>query len=243
MIFHQEERAVSSSAVARGSVSAATPVAAPSRPPARWLALGAVLGPLLFTLAWIVFGVLQPATPTAFGVMGGLSGAISNPISGLGVGPSAAPFNTAFVACGLLQLIGTVGAIQAIRPGGRIALRTLCVVLLAISPLCLALAGIFTLASALLVHVVVGTLLFASPVLGFLVTGAFLRGTPGWKQLGTALLVASPLTLLLFILYLASFDQATASAGLGIAGLTERVLMVQVQAWYVALGWLAFRRS
>jgi hypothetical protein len=28
-----------------------------------------------------------------------------------------------------------------------------------------------------------------------------------------------------------------------VAGLTERILVVELQAWYVAIGWLAFRRS
>jgi hypothetical protein len=28
----------------------------------------------------------------------------------------------------------------------------------------------------------------------------------------------------------------------GVAGLTERILVVELQFWYVALGWLAFRR-
>jgi len=28
-----------------------------------------------------------------------------------------------------------------------------------------------------------------------------------------------------------------------VAGLTERILAVEVQAWFVAMGWLAFRRS
>jgi hypothetical protein len=28
-----------------------------------------------------------------------------------------------------------------------------------------------------------------------------------------------------------------------VAGLTERILVVELQAWYVAIGWLAFRRA
>jgi hypothetical protein len=28
-----------------------------------------------------------------------------------------------------------------------------------------------------------------------------------------------------------------------VAGLTERILVVELQAWYVALGWLAFWRG
>jgi len=29
----------------------------------------------------------------------------------------------------------------------------------------------------------------------------------------------------------------------GVAGLTERILVIELEAWYVALGWLAFRCS
>jgi hypothetical membrane protein len=207
----------------------------------RVLALGAVVGPLLFTLAWIGLGVLQPPVQTAFGVMGGLSGAISNPISGLGVGPLAAQFNVAFVVCGLLQAIGCIAAMQVLAADRRPLSRQLCAGLLAVSPVCLSLAGVFTLASALVVHIIVGTLLFLTPVVSFLATGLLLRGIPSHRRLGSALIAAAPLTLLLFIAYSLSFDQATAAAGLGIAGLTERILMLEVQAWYVVLGWAAFR--
>jgi hypothetical membrane protein len=207
----------------------------------RVLALGAVAGPLLFTLAWIGLGVFQPATLTSFGMMGGLTGAISNPISGLGVGPMAAQFNVAFVVCGLLQAIGCIAAVQVLAADCRPLPRRLCAALLAISPVCLGLAGIFTLASALVVHILVGTLLFLTPVVSFLATGLLLRGVPSRRRLGSALIAASPLTLLLFVAYSLSFDQSTAAAGLGIAGLTERILMFEVQVWYVVLGWTAFR--
>jgi hypothetical membrane protein len=209
---------------------------------ARLLALGAVVGPLLFTLAWIGFGLLQPPTLTAYGVIGGIPGAISNPISGLGVGPFAAEFNTAFVVCGLLQAIGCVAAVRSIASASRRLPRTVCEALLALSPLGLAMAGVFTIASALVLHIVAATLLFATPVVSFPATGGLLRGISGYRRLGTGLLVAGPLTLLLFIAYSMSFDQAATASGLGIAGATERVLMLEVQAWYVVLGWRAFRQ-
>jgi hypothetical protein len=214
---------------------------APTTRRARCLALGAVAGPLLFTLAWIGLGVFQPPTLSLYGVMGGLTGAISNPISGLGVGPLATQFNVAFVVCGLLQAIGCIAAVQVLAADRRAFPRQLCAAGLAVSPICLSLAGVFTLASALVVHIIVGTLLFLTPVVSFLATGLLLRGTPSHRRLGSALIAAAPLTLLLFIAYSVSFDQATAAAGLGIAGLTERILMLEVQAWYVVLGWMAFR--
>jgi hypothetical protein len=104
-------------------------------------------------------------------------------------------------------------------------------------------AGIFTLES-LVLHLVAALLLFVSPVLSFVVTGLFLRGVPGWRGFGNWLLfLGSPLTLILWVVYSASFDVATVAAGLGIAGLTERVLTLEVHAWFVAMGWRAFRRS
>lgn len=210
---------------------------------ARVLAFGAILGPVLFAVAWIVLGVLQPATKTDYGVMGGISGAISNPISGLGVGPYAQLFNAAFVVCGLILLAGVIGVFQIILANARPAVRRTSTVLLAISPLGLAMAGIFTLKSSVALHTVAAGLLFYVPVVGFLVTGLFLRRIPRYRRLGALLLVASPLTLVLAVLYGITFDVATIAAGHGIAGLTERILLVEIHAIYVALGLTALRRS
>jgi hypothetical protein len=209
----------------------------------RWLALGAIMSPVLFTLAWIVLGVLQPATKTEYGLMGGVSGAISNPISGLGVGSHAGVFNAAFVLCGLLGAAGVVGVFQTTRASGRAAARWACAALLALSPLGLAIAGIFTLASSIVLHNLAALLLFAIPVPGFLAAGFYFRRIPRLQRFGSWLLVGSPVTLVLLILFVRSFDLAAVAAGLGVAGLTERALLLEIQAWYVAMGWLAFRRS
>jgi hypothetical membrane protein len=208
----------------------------------RWLTLGAITGPVLFALAWIVLGVLQPPVRTAYGVLGGMSGAISNPISGLGVGAHAQLFNAAFVISGLMMLGGVVGVFRTITSDGRVAARWSCAVLLALSPLGLALAGIFTLASSILLHNVAALLAFVTPVSGFLAAGLHLHHVPGWRRFGSTLVVASPLTLLLIILFVSTFNVTTVAAGFGVAGLTERILLVEIHTWYVALAWLAFRR-
>lgn len=209
----------------------------------RWLALGAVVSPVLFTLAWIVLGVLQPATKTEYGVMGGVSGAISNPISGLGVGPNAGLFNVAFVFCGLLLLAGVVGIFQTTRASSQAVVRWACAALLALSPLGLAMAGIFTLESSLVLHSVAALLLLWTPLLGFVVAGLYFRSIPRWRQFGNRLLLGSPLTLVLLVLFVRSFDLTAVAAGLGVAGLTERALLLEIHVWYVAMGWLAFHRS
>src|SRR5258707_6740703 len=70
-----------------------------------WLALGAVVGPLLFTGAWLVLGFVSPGY-TVFGVHIAPYSPITQPISGLGLGPTAMYMNAAFVLSGLILAAG-----------------------------------------------------------------------------------------------------------------------------------------
>jgi hypothetical membrane protein len=215
--------------------------AAPAIPGAnRWLALGAVAGPALFTLAWFVLGFLSPGY-TIFGTVIESYSPISQPISGLGLGPTAPFMNAAFVLSGILLMVGVIGVFKTMKASGRPALRWACAALLALSPLGLVVAGIFTLEEPL-PHLFGFLLATGTPVLSFLVAGFLLRGLPRWRRFGTWLLLGSPLTLLLVVLFFLTFDQAAAAAGDGVAGLTQRILALEVFAWFVAIGWLAFRR-
>jgi hypothetical protein len=207
--------------------------------PRTWLALGAAIGPLVFTLAWLVLGAISPGY-TVFGVRIEPYSPIAQPISGLGMGVTAPYMNTAFVLSGLAMFIGVVG-ISTVLPC-RPAASWLCAGLLALTPLGLILAGLFNLESPML-HYVGALLGLGSPVLSFLLTGLILRGTPRSRRLGTGLLLASPISLVLLVVFFASFDQATTAANQGIAGLTQRVLVLQEFAWFVALGWVACKRS
>ena len=224
------------------AVADATPAApAQARTPARWLALGAVAGPALFTFAWLVLGFLSPGY-TLFGTLIAPYSPISQPISGLGLGPTGAFMNTAFVLSGLVLLAGVAGIFQTVRPSGRRPAGRVAAALLALSPLGLVVAGSFTL-EAVMPHLLGFLLATGTPVASFLATGRFLRGIPGWRRFGTWLLVGSPLTLVLLVGFFLTFDPATAGANVGMAGLVQRVLAVEVHAWFVAMGWLAYRRS
>jgi uncharacterized protein DUF998 len=215
--------------------------AVPTIPKAsRWLALGAIVGPVLFTLAWLVLGFLSPGY-TAWGIRFAPYSPTVQPISGLGLGPTAPFMNAAFVLGGLSLLIGVVGILHSITEIGAVV-RWCCIVLLALSPLGMMMDGIFTLQSFFL-HFVGFALGTGSLVLSFLVTGLVLRGVPRWRRLGSWLLLASPLTLALLVLSQATFNEAAIMAGQGVAGLTERLLVVEALAWFVALGLLAFPRS
>ena len=207
----------------------------------RRLALGAVAGPILFTLAWLILGALSPGY-TVLGTWISPYSAITQPISGLGLGETAPYMNTAFVVSGLLLLAGVVGIVRTLPPGGRPAARIASVTLLALAPVGLIIVGLFTLDSPVR-HLAGAMLVLATPVVSFLVTGWYLRSVPGWHRFGNALLVASPITLVLFVVYNLSFSQAAVAAGHGVAGLTQRVLFVEILSWFVAMGWLAYRRS
>lgn len=206
----------------------------------RWLALGAVAGPILFALAWFILGFLSPGF-TIFGTLIEPYSPISAGISGLGLGPTGPFMNVAFVLGGLLLLAGIVGSFQSIRELGAVT-RLVCTALLALSAVGMAMDGIFTLES-FFPHLI-GFLLGAGlPVLSFLIVGLLLRRVPRWRRFGSWLLLGSPLTLALLVLYFMTFSPTAAGAKTGVAGLTERILVMEVHAWFVALGWLAFRRE
>ncbi len=136
-----------------------------------------------------------------------------------------------------MLLAGVIGVFQTLCDNGRPAARWACAALLALSPLGLVVAGIFNL-EAILPHLIGFLLRVATPVLSFMAAGLFLRGIALWRQFGSWLLLASPLTLLLVILFFLSFDAVAAGDGLGVAGLTQRTVVVEVHAgtWLWA-GW------
>jgi hypothetical protein len=207
---------------------------------ARWLALGTIAGSVLFTMAWVVFGAISPGYTVA-GTWISPYSAISQPISGLGLGVTGTYMNSVFIVSGLLLLSGVIGVALTLPPGGRPVARIASVILLALSPIGLIIIGLFTLESPVM-HLCGAILILATPVISFLITGIQLRGLPGWRRFGNGLLVASPLTLALFVMYTMSFNQSAVTAGHGVAGLTQRLLFLEILAWFVALGWLAYRR-
>ena len=69
---------------------------------------------------------------------------VSQPVSGLGLGPTAPFMNAAFVLSGILLLLGVAGIFQGISEMNPRA-RWICAGLLALSPVGAIVCGIFTL--------------------------------------------------------------------------------------------------
>ncbi len=209
-------------------------------PAAHWLALGAVAGQALFTLAWFLLGFLSPGF-TIFGTVIKPYSAITTPLSGLGLGPTAPYMNAAFIGGGVLTLIGVFGIFESI-PALSAPARAACLALFGLSAVGMVVDGIFTLES-FMPHMLGFLLGSGTPVVGLVVAGLLLRRIPAWRTFGSWLVVGGPLTLVLLVLSLATFSQAAIAAGVGVAGLTERLLCVELAGWWAAMGWLAFRRS
>ena len=203
----------------------------------RWLPLGAVAGPVLFTAGWVLLGAISPGYTVA-GTWISPYSAITQPISGLGLGETGPYMNSVFIICGVLLLAGVIGVVLALPPGGRRVTRIASSILLALSPVGLIIIGLFTLDSPAM-HLLGAMLILATPVISFLITGLHLRDLPGWHRFGNKLLVAAPLTLVLFVLYTVSFDQVAVAEGHGVAGLTQRLLFVNILTWFAAMGLLA----
>ncbi|MGH3645781.1 MAG: DUF998 domain-containing protein [Micromonosporaceae bacterium] len=206
---------------------------------ARRLALGAVIGPVGFALTWLVLGFLSPGY-TIWGTTIAPYSAVSQPISGLGMGVTAPYMNTAFVLGGLLLAIGLYAVFATLAADGRAVLRWSCAVLLSLSALGMVVTGLFNL-EAMMPHLTGFLLAVGTPVLSFLVTGLYLRGIPRWRRFGGWLLLGSPLTLVLLVAFFMMFDPMASGANVGVAGLVQRLLGLEVHGWFVALGWIAYR--
>ena len=205
-----------------GYAALIAPANARTSPLAIWLARGSIAGALFFAATWAILGLLRPGYSF-----------VSQPISGLGVGPGAAMMNGAFILTGLLLVAGPIGSFMLTRDLGAIA-RWSSAIMLALSGVGAILCGLFTWES-FAPHMIGSALGLAGPILGFFVAGLVLRRSPHWRRLGGGLLAGAALTLILVMVFFATFNVDAVLAGRGFAGLMERLLVVEIHACYIAL--------
>jgi hypothetical membrane protein len=198
----------------------------------KWSGLGGVVGPIMFVLLFTVAGFLHP----------GYS-AISQAVSDLGVGPMAWLLDIPIVVLGLLIVALAAGFYQAMQPVMGSGWRWTCAVLTALPGLGLAVAGIFTEApSTLLIHWLVGaTLGLYFPVVTFFLVGLQLIHNREWRGYGTYSLIASVATVVVIVFMQLAFTPGSTLSGFHVAGLAERVDLIEILAWYVVMGWRLFR--
>jgi len=198
---------------------------------ARWLALSGVVGPVAFVVAFTLLGALRP----------GYS-AIRQAVSDLGVGSNAWVMNTFIVLDGLLLIVFAICFTLSMRTVLSQGSRWFSAVLLALPGLGLVIAGVFTEApETLTIHWMVGaSLLFISPVIVFPLIWLMLRHDARWRGWGLYALIAGIATLVLVTFMFWVFTPGTPLASLQFGGLMERVVMIEIEAWYVVFGWHLF---
>ena len=204
----------------------------------RRLALGAVAGPVLFAATWLTLGFVSTGY-TFFGHTFVDYSPLSQPISGLGMGSTAPYMNAAFIVTGLMLVVGLAGIYRTLPPD-RPALRRWSFALLASSGIGQIGCGVFTL-EAMELHSLAFMLAVGPPIIGFLVAGHYLRGIPGWRRFGTWLRLGSPLTLVLVVAFFVVFEPTADGAERGLAGLVQRLLVIQLHGWFVAMAWTCLR--
>ena len=192
------------------------------------IALAWVGATVAFTLAWTVLGFLNDGYTLYDTVIEDYS-PVHQPISGLGLGSTALAMNTAFVLYGLSTVAGAVatsrllGAVDA-----RLSRPTL--ITMGLHGVGAILVGLFTLESMDLHSL--GFLGVLAPIVGFVVLGRRMARQPALATLGRILVrVAAPLSVVLLVAFFASFNPEAAGEGRGIAGLTQRALIVYIQVW------------
>jgi hypothetical membrane protein len=197
----------------------------------RWLTLAGVVGPLLFVVVFTLAGFLRPGYSP-----------IHQAVSDLGVGSNAWLLDGSAIINGLLLIGFAVGFALSMRQVLSQGWRWSSAVLLALHGLGIAVAGVFTEApSTLAIHWKVGaSLAFFGPIVAFLVVGLALRRDARWRGWGISLLGASLLTLVLIAATFWVFTPGSTLASLRLGGLLERMSFIEIEAWYVVIGWRLF---
>ncbi|MFT4199891.1 DUF998 domain-containing protein [Gordonia sp. (in: high G+C Gram-positive bacteria)] len=200
--------------------------------PLAWTPLGAVIGPLVFTGTFFVLAASWPGYSP-----------VRQQISVLAAAPGGIALDIAFVVAATLMFVGLLGLSRTLladlSPGIRVAVT----VLLSIPLLGMVICGAFPFdSSASFMHIIGANIACSFPVIGFAVSGILLWKTPDHRRLGVALVFASILTALALAAYLTSapLEDIRTVAGGGTLGRWERILVMEIFAWYVVLGLAAF---
>ena len=198
---------------------------------ARWLVLiGGVINPIVFVLAYTVAGILRPGYSP-----------IHQAISDLGVGPNGSLMDTVAVLHALLLIAFAVGFALSMRQVLTVGWLWFGTVLLVVRGLAQVTTAIFTDApSTVRIHSLATIVALASMISAFIVIGLGLRRNSQWRGWGTYSLVAALVTLVLVAIEFWVFTPGTPLASAQVGGLLERVLSVEMLAWYVVFGWRLF---
>lgn len=193
----------------------------------RWLALAGIVGPVVLVATFVVLGLLRPGYSP-----------VRQAVSDLGVGPNGWVLDASAVFLGVLLIAFAVGFGRTQLPVLGSRGRWLCPALLSLPGLGFITVGFFTEAPpTLLEHSLASAVALLGGAAAFLGVGLELRRDRRWRRWAVYSLVASPVTFALIVVMSVAFTPGSPLAPAGVAGLAERVVIVEILAWYVAFGW------
>ena len=202
----------------------------------KWTGLVTVIGSIGLLALFTVLGFLRPGYSP-----------VRQAISDLGIGPLAWALNAGLIITGVL-LIGFALALtqDAMFPVANPGWRWLLGVLLEAQGLGLIIAGAFPEPEP--THWLVGApSFFIGSVIGFLAAGGLLWRVRGWRGFSIYSLIAGCIGLVLVLFqnlaFAAQYGQMTGSplAAVPVGGLAERLVFLNILAWYSVAGWRLFR--
>ena len=148
------------------------------------------------------------------------------------------------VVTGFLIIVFTAGFILGMRVVLSPGIRWLGGVFLMLPGLGVGVTGIFTAErSTVGIHSAASSLGLLGAVVAFLIAGYRLRRDVRWRRWSTYSIVAGLTTLVLLAVEFLAANPRAPLAAAPIGGLVERILVIELLAWYVAFGWRLFRGS
>lgn len=191
------------------------------------MALAGVIGPPLFVVGFVVAGLLRP----------GYSG-LRQEVSALGVGPMSWLQNGNFILFGALLVLFAVGFAAGTRGWVGRGSWWAMVVLLGLSGVGVILSGVFTAAPGTeVLHWLGGFVLaFLPPIIVLFIAAATLRHSAAWRPVARYSLVLGIVAVALIAATFVFLNPAFPTLN-QFGGLLQRLLVVDVFAWHVVVGW------
>ena len=204
----------------------------PARSATNYLGLAGIVGPPMFVLVFTLAGLQRD----------GYS-AIRDAVSDLGVGQDSWIQNANFFVSGTFLVLFGIAFLRAAEDlvGRRRA--SVGAVLITLSGLGILGSGVFTAAPETeILHFILGfQLAFGSAIASITFVGWQLRRVVGWEGLARYSLLTAGGAVLLIGLSFAALNPESPLEEIGVGGLLERALAVEVFAWHVVFGWRLFR--
>ena len=206
---------------------------------ARWLALAGMVGSILFVLVFTIAGFLRPGYSP-----------IRQPVSDLGVGPNAWIQNANFFVFGLLLIAFAIAFYQGMRSVISRGWLMACLVLLILSGAGMWGSAYFTVpdpndppqlqALQGMLHMLSFLAIFVSSIIALLIIGWQLRRDARWRGYGWYSMITGLVALVLIFLVFLFFVPGSPLSEAQIGGLVQRILVLEVFAWHVVMGWRLF---